>query len=310
MATLAEALTGVDEFTARKVLATCERALEVAGVVGVVPTPLDQVSEAAGILETLDIGSLPEAETAPRPNWLKGIIGAYAFREKVVFIDRAQTRGRARFTQAHETVHGILPWHHATYTFDDETIFEDTQAQLDAEANLGAAHLIFQGRRFSSEALEYETRLASAIAMSERYGASAHATIRYFTLHNRDEIGLLVCGRFPQGYESRLPVWFAAESESFGRRFGAMHARIRTVGRYRFVDNTCEPMFSIAHSALGAGNVVSCEAMLTDLGGQSARVYIDGWFNKFNVFVMLTPKRLIRRGRRISVKTIDGSDQG
>jgi Zn-dependent peptidase ImmA (M78 family) len=310
MATPAEALTGVDEFTARKVLATCERALEVAGVAGVVPTPLDQVSEAAGILETLDIGELPEAETAPRPNWLKAIIGAYAFREKVVFVDRGQTRGRARFTQAHETVHGILPWHHATYTFDDETIFEDTQAKLDAEANLGAGHLIFQGRRFSKEALEYETRLASAIAMSERYGASAHATIRYFTLHHIDEIGLLVCGRFPQGQDGRLPVWFAAESESFRRRFGGMHTRTRATGRYKFIDNTCEPIFSIGHSALGAGSVVSCESMLTDLGGRSADVYIDGWFNRFNVFVMLTPKHRIRRGRRVTVKTVDGSHQG
>jgi hypothetical protein len=305
---IAESLTGVDEFTARKVIAACEQALQIAEVAGVVPTPLGRVADAAGIVETLDIGNLPDEEKAPRPNWLKGIVGAYAFRERVVFVDRAQQRGRAHFTQAHETAHGILPWHHATYTFDDETIFDDTQSKLDAEANLGASHLIFQGRRFHAQALNYETRLASAIAMSEHYGASAHATIRYFALHHTEAVGLLVCGRFPQGNEGRLPVWFAAESESFSRRFGFMSTLVRAAGNHKFIDKTCEPLLSIAHGALESGALVSDEVTLTDLGGRSVGLWVDGWFNRFNVFVLLTPKRRIRRGRRIAIQASDRPD--
>jgi hypothetical protein len=304
VAIAAESLTGVDEFTARKVISACERALQAAGVAGMIPTPLSQVADAAGIAEMLDIGDLPDEEEIPRPNWLKRVIGAYAFTEKVVFVDRQQLHGRARFTQAHETAHAILPWHNATYLFDDETIFGDTQAKLDAEANLGAGHLIFQGRRFHAEALNYDTRLASAIAMSERYGASAHATIRYFALHHGDEVGLFVCGRFPQDNGGRLPVWFAAESERFRRRFGAMSTRARAFGRHKFIDRTCEPIFSIARGALESGSVVSDEVTLTDLGGRSVRLWVDGWFNRFNVFVMLTPKRRIRRGLRVAIRTV------
>jgi len=306
MAIADESVTGVDDFTARKVAARCERALVVANVVGNLPTPLDKVAEAAGILETLDITDLPEEAEVARPTWLKRVIGAYAFKEKAVFIDRSQTQGRTRFTQAHETVHAMLPWHDATYTFDDEAIFHDTQARLDAEANLGAGHLVFQGGgRFRADAMNYQTRLASAIALSERYAASAHATIRYFAIHHSEEVGLLVCGRFPQGIEGRLPVWFAAESQSFKRRFGEMRERVRARGRNRYIDRTCEPILSIARAALESGTVVADEATLTDRGGKTVRVWLDAWFNQFNVFVMLSPRRRIRRGLRLTVNTGD-----
>src|SRR5205085_493732 len=116
-------------------------------VAGVLPTPLDVVAEMAGISEVIDIGDLPAELIAKKPRAWKRILGALLYREQVIFVDRTQPEPRARFIQAHETGHEIIPWHRRSYELDDEVgLFRETKEQLDLEANLAGAYLIFQGQ--------------------------------------------------------------------------------------------------------------------------------------------------------------------
>jgi len=171
----------INDVARRQILGLCDAVLIRAGVVGILPTPLDTVSAAAGIADIVDIGHVPARLVETKPSALKRILGAYLFREKVVFVDRAQTSSRVRFTQAHETGHNLIPWHERSFVLDDEEgLFRGTRDTLEAEASLAGAHLIFQGMRFFERALDVEVSVKAPMLLAPAYGASLHATIRYY----------------------------------------------------------------------------------------------------------------------------------
>jgi hypothetical protein len=126
-----------------------------------------------------------------------------------------------------------------------------------------------------------------------------------FALHHADAVGLLVCGRYPLSGR-KLPVWFAAESASFRRKFGAISDRVRVYVRNRYIDEACEPLRSMALAALQSGTLVSDQAKLIDMRGKDVPVWAEAWFNQFNVFVMVSPRNRIRRGRRVTVGVLEG----
>jgi len=101
-------------------------------------------------------------------------------------------------------------------------------------------------------------------------------------------------------------VWFAAESDSFRKRFGVMAGRVQTHGRNRYVDEACEPLRSIALAALESGVLISDKARFIDIRGKGVPVWVDAWFNQFNVFVMISPRYRVRRGRRVAVGIVEG----
>jgi len=201
-------------------------ALRRAGALGVLPTPLDAVAAAAGVAEVIDIGSLPEDLLRARPRAMSKILGAYVFGADTAFVDRSLGLGRARFVQAHETAHRLLPWHAQAFLLDDtRRLFRETEEALEREANLLAAHLIFQGGGFVTLAAGRETSLRAARALAREHGASCHATLRHYVEHHRDPVALLAAGRITRR-DGTVPIWTATESPAFRRRFGPLAGRI------------------------------------------------------------------------------------
>jgi hypothetical protein len=127
-------------------------------VLGVLPSPLEEVVVAAELTDVIDIGHLPEELSREKPAAWKRIPGALSCtRERVAFVHFSQSEPRARLTHAHEIGHRILPWHQGAFQLDDEErLLGNTQEQLEVEAYLAGAHLIFPGRRFLEHALDYE----------------------------------------------------------------------------------------------------------------------------------------------------------
>ena len=95
-------------FTRRRIAALAATALRESGAEGVLPTPLEAVRRWAGVETVVDV--------APG----EGILGAYWYEERAVFIDGGQSEPRRRFTEAHEAIHALCPWHRATLMLDDE----------------------------------------------------------------------------------------------------------------------------------------------------------------------------------------------
>jgi IrrE N-terminal-like domain len=207
-------------FTRARLERIAEDALSEAGVAGVLPTPLEEVQRVAGIAARHDIGDLPGELATPG----RELLGALWFERRAVYVDLAQPEPRRRFTDAHEAMHALCPWHVAALREDtDAELFRDTSLALEAEANFGAGLLIFQGRRFAARIAEGPRDMATALALAEEHGASRQATLLQFAQHHPAPVALLSIGRFPQR-DGRLPLWRTVASPAFRRRFGRVGA--------------------------------------------------------------------------------------
>jgi Zn-dependent peptidase ImmA (M78 family) len=89
---------------------------------------------------------------------------------------------RARFSVLHEVAHFVLPAHRDILLFPDteETLSWRTKVRMEKEANQLAADLIFQGNRFSEEALDMPLSSSTVHELAPKYGASYEASIRRY----------------------------------------------------------------------------------------------------------------------------------
>lgn len=143
-----------NELARRQIARLADDALRRAGALGVLPTPLDEVERILGIEHVVDMSELPKDIEAKKPAAWKRILGAYVYRERVVFIDRSLTRPRQIWAEAHELGHRLIPWHEDAYLDDEKRLFGQTEELLEAEASLAGSQLIFQGAGFMQRALE------------------------------------------------------------------------------------------------------------------------------------------------------------
>src|SRR5687767_10164388 len=207
-------------FTRARLERIAEDALRDAGVAGVLPTPLEEVQRAAGVAARHDIGALPREVATPG----RELLGALWFESREVYVDLAQPEPRRRFTDAHEAMHALCPWHEAALREDtDAELFRDTSLAIEAEANHGAGLLIFQGRRFTKRLADAPRDMATVLALAEEHGASRQATLHQFAEQHPAPVALLAIGRFPQR-DGRLPLWRTVASPAFRRRFGRLGA--------------------------------------------------------------------------------------
>jgi hypothetical protein len=203
------------EFTHGRLERIAERALADAGVLGVLPTPLEALHPVAGIRALERMPALPERVRTPG----RDLLGALWFEERAIFLDDAQPAPRRRFTEAHELMHALCPWHEAVLREDTrDELFRATRDRIEAEANLGAAMLLFQGRHFARRVARERPSIGAPLALAKEYGASAHAALHHYVVTHAAALALLVVGRFPRR-DGSLPVWGSVESRRYRRRF-------------------------------------------------------------------------------------------
>ena len=191
-------------YTRRRLERIADDALRDAGALGAVPTPLDAVARAAAI-DVLPVAALGGTDVP--------LLGALWFQERALFLERRQSPVRRRFTHAHELMHALCPWHRDVLRTDTAAeLFGPARAAIEAEANLGAALLVFGGSRFAAGPLS----MARALALASAHEASVHATLVHCVEADRGRSALLVAGRFPQR-DGSLPVWRSIRSPAFGR---------------------------------------------------------------------------------------------
>jgi hypothetical protein len=287
----------VDPLARRKIHARIERALAETGVAGIFPTPLEPLRRYAGIRERIDMSELPDELVARKPSRWKRILGAYVYSAVTSFVDLSQCEERVLFTDAHETTHALLPWHEDTYYLDDEgRLFREVKEELEAEANLGAALIIFQNGRFHERALDYERTINTPILLAGDFGASCHATIRHYVEYHPDAVALAICGRYPTN--GCVPVWTCVESPRFRERFGALERRLPVLplgGETRLGQ-------LVAEARRSPLTPPSCSVRLRDLRGEGTAFTAEAFFNRYCIFVMLAPRVRVRTGRRVKLR--------
>ena len=273
-----------DPFTRRRLARIAEQALAEAGVAGRLPTPLEEVQRAAGIVARHDISRLPRELATPG----RRLLGALWFERREVYVDLAQPEPRRRFTDAHEAMHALCPWHEAVLLQDTEAeLFRDARLAIEAEANYGAALLVFQGRRFAERVAGAPCDMASVLALAAEHGASRQATLHHFAQHHPEPVALLVVGRFPQR-DGSLPVWRSVASPSFRRRFGRIGADLAP-GR---------PLRELVEAARRFG-APSGTLSLADGSDTLRRWTVEAHFNRraFHVLIAAAAQGARRAGR-------------
>jgi hypothetical protein len=286
----------VSDLTRAKVRTAIDQTLRSAGVVGVVPTPLEAVGRAAGIVEVIEAADVPEEIAIKKPSFLGRLLGALSFGPRVVYL-ASGPEPRVRFTHAHELAHKIVPWHEDSHRFDDKgRVFGPVREILETEANIGAAHLLFQGRVFMDRALGYKVGLDAPLALADDFGGSRHASIRYYVENHPDRIALVVAGRYILGRDE-LPVYVGAESANFRARYG----RVKNLVGRRLPASADTPIGEIVRAAMSSSSVESARLTLQDLKLTDRLVTCEAFFNQYSVFVILAETGFLPLGKRIVV---------
>lgn len=286
----------LDDYTKTQVTAICEVALVNGDAIGVFPTPLDELASAAGTLDIVDIGDLPDDLVAAKPRRLRRLLGAVDFREKTIFVDSSQrSSGRVLWTKGHEVAHFILPWHQAgAHLDDDNRLYGDSAEVLEVEANFGAAHLIFQGYRSLTNVLDYQHGLAAAMSLAELTGSSYHAAIRYYLEHHPNPMALAVTGRAHNG-DHHFPIYRVACSKSWMPEFGPPEW---SFGRRL---NVRDGTFAGLMTGQAQGSIWKQEDLFVTQAGDTRHVQCEMFDNGHTRFYLLQLKKRIRLGRRVTV---------
>jgi IrrE N-terminal-like domain len=285
-------------FTRHRIARLAEDALRRADVVGALPTPIEAVQKAAGVRERLEIGDLPDAVAAKKPSRLKRWLGALWYEERTVFVDTSQPEPRVLFTDCHETTHALCEWHRDVLRLDTEDeLFKQLYPGVEAEANYGAGHIMFQGGRFHRQALEDQVSIRPPLALARQYGASRHAALHYYVQEHPDAVALLVAGRYMR-FDGTLPVWRSVESPEFLRRFG----RLRTLlpgGQLSVVDGDGAPLAEIINASKVALDPPSKPIGVRDKDGNRRRFIAEAFFNQHCHLIFIAEAKSRRLGRRV-----------
>ncbi|MDQ2975182.1 MAG: hypothetical protein M3R69_07200 [Acidobacteriota bacterium] len=282
----------------------CERLLRTAEAKGIYPTPVDRLVEAAELVKSGDLALL-EIPTDPLPQSLWRKVGrslteliskvkAGLFsKEKTIFINPNAHAASVPFATLHECTHHILPWQTkaCVYLDDERTLDPHTRFRFEREANLGASYLLWQGDDYIKQALDLPITTATPVSLAQRYGGSVHSSMRYYVETHREVLILMVikCDSSSADGVRRYELQYAVTSKSFIGKFG----------KPRF-----KATLSDSHILLRRTGLLDLfwegEVPLVLEGVQHPFAFF-GYQTPYNIFILLTPKRVPRRYAKAKV---------
>jgi IrrE N-terminal-like domain len=283
-----------------------EALLHAADVKWRLPTPVDDIIAAAGLVEP-EQSLLSDSVLAQAPAHLRDKIRKLRLKVRAV-LDRdareihidpgLRIRGQIAFKKLHEVGHDICWWQRDRgYADDDETLSWSADQRLEREANQAAAELLFQREFFQDIAARYEIGIASILDLAERIGSSGHAAFRRFIeTHRWALVGVVMDGSprswDPLAYQRREVVCSAAWEE----RFGPLHdwPPVLRPMPYSFISRCPE--------AVRMRSVLRDTFRFADLRNEQVDLNVELFSNSYRMFVLLWVPRTERfRHRRLLV---------
>ena len=214
---------------------------------------------------------------------LSKIRGFLDRREKLIYLDMDQLPSRQNFVVLHETGHNVLPWQSKTLEFldDDETLDPDTQEEFEIEANYFASVTLFQNDRFDNEVKKYELGLPSVMQLSKHFGASVHATFRWYVENSKFRCSLLVLKNLSaKGKAGGADFRNAFHSSSFLKTYGTLEWPENFEYKWGFIKD---------HIFMKRKYKTNGKISLKTLNGNVEFTY-HYFDNSYNAFVLIFPK--------------------
>lgn len=224
-----------DEQQLRRIRRAARHALQEADAIGVFPTPVDDIIDAAShstitqhAIDERFIKTIGKKVGGSLKRALSKVLGVLDVRAKTIFLDKNVHAARRPFLKLHELGHGSLPWQQELYSLTadcEKTIDPDIADLFERESNAFASEVLFQLDGFTNEAAEFDFSIKTPLKLSKKYGASVYSTVRRYVLTNNRSCAVVVLEppvlRDGDGFVANVRRLVA--SPTFAAQFGRLH---------------------------------------------------------------------------------------
>lgn len=259
-----------------------EALLVESGVAGDLPTDENRLLDYLG-LEQLSFDFMSEL---PFVNQEQSkdlqLRAALHLNERVVATQSGLGEKRTRFSIFHEVAHCVLPEHLGKLFLDtDQTLSWWVKARLEREANQFAADLLFQGSKFTDDAVQCPLSIKTVLDLAPRYGASYEAALRRFAEKHVVPCAVVVFDKTSIGGDDSFVeddlyrIQYTITSPQFRKLFFAA---------LQVTDGTCSGADLFGAAAWRIGNVVEKELVVSSQGKQKWRFETELFSNGYKIF--------------------------
>ena len=289
---------GLDRRQYARIRGEAGRLLRKADAVGAFPTPVDEITDAAGIEVAAENILSEEFVSSARcgagealRRAASKVIGLFDARGRRVFIDRDVLPVRQTFLKLHETGHAVLPWQRDIYAViedGEKELDPDTAELFDREASVFAAEVLFQLDGFINEAKDMPFGMSAPIDLSQRYGASIYASVRQYVSRHPRECAVIVLNapEFEEGDGFRAGVRRVVSSPSFRERFGELD-----LPRHFTPDDEIGAMVPVGTARSSEPR----DIVLLDRNGVRRECVAESFTNTYQVFILIHAARALAK---------------
>ena len=286
----------IDEFTKRDIEKISYELLKSSKSLDVFPTPVDSILNYSDFVADNKIDLLnikhsffekfKDSSIKILQSGISKVKGIFDRREKTIYIDIGLDKnlGKKNFVQLHEIGHGVLGWQNEMMLCldNDDTLSHEIEEQFEQEANYFASITLFQHDRFIQEAEKLNLGLSSVMALSKKFGASVHATLRNYVLNSKNRCALLVLNHpvNENGYINILTKRDLFYSSLFLKEFGELNLPEEFGFKWNFVKDF---KFNKMFNDKGTINLVT-------LNGEELNSNYHFFNSTYNSFVFIFPK--------------------
>lgn len=276
--------------------------LQQAGVGDRLPTPVDDIVQAAELMISQEI-TLHEIHHdfftkafGVLQSALKKVRGIIDLKSNIVYLDMGATQERQAFVKLHEVGHKVLPWQAKAlqYVDDDVMLSPEVKKEFEIEANLFASEVLFQGNRFDQNLHDLPLELKSSFVLANRFGGSRHATLRrYVERHHKSCAVIVTDPQITVGEKSYFKVRQVHESPSFQNRFLPW----MRPGKIDPSDHYALPLLGTK-----GGILAVTETMIIPSGNGSVSCVVEFFKTQFGNFLFIRPMdELVKTKKQIVV---------
>jgi hypothetical protein len=196
---------------------------------------------------------------------------------KRILLDGSLPQKKHRWSEGHEILHSLLPWHDDVMHGDNKwTLSQACHEQIETEANFGTGRLLFLRDRFTDEARDLPLTFGSVRQLHGEFGNTLSSTLWRFieTVGAESSIvGMISCHphvtRRPVDFDAAEPCRHFIQSPAFAAHFG----NLREIDLFEAVASYCAPKLG--------GPLGTAELILTDDNGDDHRFVFESFFIRY-----------------------------
>lgn len=273
--------------------------LKAAKAIGVFPTPIEKLMEAANIeqiaeLEEIKESFLKQASASMAAAFISAwpkLRGFADLKRKVTYV-APDTPIREIWPKLHELGHQVLPWQqiNLAYMDDQKSLSQECEDRFDQEANDFAGEVLFQGDTFKDVSSSLYPDFDTILTLADKFGASKHATARHFAEQSDEPTALVSYHKSYHGVGlDGRPAWVLGRASSASEKFINKYPNLRL-----------PTVISSSHEwakAIDEGKSVNGSQMMDCGDGTTASFLWNSWWNHYSLLV------LIRKTPRLKIVT-------